>query len=37
MIAIAVKETSQVAEVWREAMTMARHNGYNDSDGTRVC
>jgi anti-sigma regulatory factor (Ser/Thr protein kinase) len=36
MIAVAVKETSQVAEARREAMTMAQHNGFNDGDVGRV-
>jgi anti-sigma regulatory factor (Ser/Thr protein kinase) len=36
MLAVAVKETSQVAEARREATTMAQHNGFNDGDVGRV-
>src|SRR5262249_6232612 len=36
MIAVAVKETSQVAAARREATTMAQHHGFNDGDVGRV-
>src|SRR5262245_60505693 len=36
MIAVAVKETSQVAEARREATTMAQRNGLSDGDVGRV-
>src|SRR5262245_44267285 len=36
MLAVAVNETSQVAEARREATTMAQQNGFNEGDIGRV-